>query len=46
MIKLITADLFVSLLLLDLTLDAQTLAASIRNSSVASVDLIVAVGER
>lgn len=42
----ITADLMVSLFLLDRTLNAQTLAASVRNFSVMSVDLIVAFGER
>lgn len=45
MIKLIPADLFVSLFLLDITLDAQTLSAPVRNSAVVSMDLIVAVGE-
>lgn len=46
MIYSITADLMVSLFLLDRTLNAQTLAASVRNFSVMSVDLIVAFGER
>lgn len=37
---------FVSLFLLDRTLNAQTLAASVRNFSAMAMDLIVAFGER
>lgn len=43
MMYLITADMFVSLFLLDRTLDAQTLA--VRSCSVMSMALIVAFGE-